>query len=128
MKKSDILRQARGLIERKTKHTICTALFGVMNMTPAARSEIVGLRQWIEALMGGNYLYEQWLDIYHRDFFRDYAKSTNQKVYYDGLGWNHDVCRPGRLQWLDWMISYWEAEEAKEAMLQIEPLSYTLGA
>lgn len=109
MKNSEILQQARGLIERRTKDSITHALFGVCKLTPGATYQCNQLYHWIGDLLGTCGTYEGWLWKYHTEFAKEQGvPKFNVSVQ---EGW--DVCRPGRLAWLDWMIQYWEAEEAK---------------
>jgi hypothetical protein len=47
-------------------------------------------------MLNGQSVYEHWLQLYHRNVF-------NRMDYKD--------IRQARLQWIDWMIAYWEAME-----------------
>lgn len=112
MKKSEILWQARGLIERKTKHSVCTALIGVVVMTPGCRDQAEQLRKWVKNLLGSHDFYEGWLLKNHPGFVQEH--NLQLRAFEVGEIYDLDVGRPGRLQWMSWMIEYWEDVEAKE--------------
>lgn len=112
MKKSEILRVARGLIERKTKHTICSALIGVVVLTPGCHVQVEELRKWVKGMLGSHSYYEDWLHFYAKEFATQHGViKVNWTPCPEDRG-VFDAARPGRLQWMDWMIEFWEKEEA----------------
>lgn len=110
MKKSEMLQRARGMLERKTKTTILPALMGCVTLCPAAQPQFAELKRWIESMLDGHFTYEGWLMEHHPDFLPSIGITTV-------IGGDLD-CLPGRLAWMDWMIEYWQAEEAKETSNQ----------
>lgn len=108
MKKSEILVQARGMLVRKTRLNVCYALSGVALLTPGALTQCLELRKWIKDMLGLANDYRQWLWFHHEEFCRG-LDITNARSTEDV----DMVILPGRLAWMDWMISYWQEEEAK---------------
>lgn len=114
MKKSEILQHARSMIERKTKDTVCSALIGIVKLTPGCHVQVAELRQWVKNLLGGAQFYECWIHAHHSDYAITHCIPYS---LFDRDGQIPDIfnpARPGRLQWMDWMISYWEKQEADE--------------
>lgn len=109
MKKSDILLTARGLIQRKTKDTISTALIGVAILSPGAAPQIAELHRWIDEMMGGAFTYERWLWKFHPAFAEAHDVP---KFNVFSVERGYDICREARLAWLDWMIEIHRKDEA----------------
>lgn len=116
MKKSEILRVARGLIERKTKHTLCSALIGVVTLTPGCHKQAEELRQWIKGMLGDAYFYEAWMHKNYRPFALEHNIPYVTWVRDRDESRLFEAARPGRLQWMSWMIEFWEKEEAHEEL------------
>ena len=96
MKKSEILREAKKLLASGHEGLICYALWSLAgnNMSKSDRKNIRGLVNWISKLLDGKGTYERWLYINHREFYIR----------------NMRFARVGRMQWIDWMIKYWEGK------------------
>jgi regulator of RNase E activity RraB len=93
-KYSAILREVRKIVELKKEHKICYAIYKVRTTT----KNHYGLQDWVMGLLSFKISYEGWMTYYHPRI----AEKMSDDDY-----------RNGRLAWLDWMIAYWEKEEAK---------------
>jgi hypothetical protein len=97
MRKSEILREAKKLIEIGCADFICDAIGCVAryksNVTLLNAKE---LKDWIGILLDGCGTYGEWLDKHHPNIWKS------------GMFFKH-----ARLQWLDWMIAYWEEQDAE---------------
>jgi hypothetical protein len=98
MKKSEILVQVKGMVQYGGFTFICTSIqrFGREN---ACFGTAANLRTWVSDLMNGCYTYEDWLKEHHPNL-----KRTMSPVDF----------KQARLQWLDWMIQYWQEQERGE--------------
>lgn len=98
MKDSEVLKGARLRIACGEADFVCYAIDTDEPMQKAR------LEDWVCSMLTNNHIsYSGWL---MKNHFKFYLKN----VYPNG---NHvDVCRAGRLAWLDWMIAYCEKEEA----------------
>jgi hypothetical protein len=96
MKKSQILQLAWGTL--RTNDFVCHAIERVAGDTPQTR----GLIQWIQDdLLQGHETLEQWL--------MDVKRITRpEKHYLDPVMAAKMLVT--RQAWVEWMISYWEAE------------------
>jgi hypothetical protein len=94
MKKSELLLQARSLIENGQKHFICKAISEAGGTNGFAYQIVAEVQDWIhEILLNGQYSsYEEWLEY-------------NYPARYQGYGYDYSLAR---LQWIDWMIQYWQ--------------------
>jgi hypothetical protein len=92
MKDSEVLRKVQKLIKNRKESYICYAITTVCGYTPQGGS----LKRWVMKMLKGSATYDQWL---HK-----------RNGYFPMVGQG----RQGRLAWLDWMIEYCEAEEAKK--------------
>jgi hypothetical protein len=92
MKNSTILREARQSIANRTDSYICYAISDANSGTYQQRLK---LQRWVMQMLHPYDSYSGWLAAKHPEFYR--------KKRITG-------CKPGRLQWLDWMIQYWEAK------------------
>jgi hypothetical protein len=102
MKNSDILRAVKPLIERQD--FICTRLAHVPGITAGERWSLV---QWIRGLIGpGATTLERWLELN--------GHFAAEEAYHEQ--WCKEKMYVTRQAWLDWMIAYWEAEEAKAVL------------
>lgn len=106
MKKSEMLQEARGRVERRIKSSVQGALIGCVRLCPAAIPQYIQLITWIQGMMGGEYTYEFWLKKHHQDFVKEHGLEK--------ASCGDFTCLEGRLAWLDWMIAYWKEQEAKE--------------
>jgi hypothetical protein len=109
MKKSDILRQVRanlpitGYICNQIKHPIDH----LHNISLTEQRNRFSLVSWIRELLDGYSTLETWLVRVHNappgktEWAPRSDIEATQKLF------------DTRKAWLDWMISYWEAEEAK---------------
>lgn len=101
MKDSEILREAKRMIEGGEDRFICCALENVTYSKDASiKSSVIGLKQWIHTMLEGYTTLESWL-IVKRD-----VKDADNPRYAKRV-------RFARMRWLDWMIAYCEAEESK---------------
>lgn len=112
MKKSEILHMARGMIERKSRNTVCQALDCVRILVPGAHNQINELKVWIRIILEGHVYYEDWLE----DCRQDFLNKNNLSVFTSPSKqfYAFDVVRPGRLAWMDWMIQIHVQAEAEE--------------
>lgn len=101
MKDSEVLREARESVANQEFSHICFALRG-------DSEHLESLRHWVDDMLGcGCTTYECWLVTHHKDFYHTIcAKGRDSGKNF------HDICRPGRLAWLDWMIAYCEKQES----------------
>lgn len=106
MNKSAILYIARGMLERKTKDTICEALEGVVKMTPGVAPQVRELLRWIQGMLETHATYEQWLINNHWEFLHQQGFN-----YHYLMSW--EPYRQGRLAWMDWMINIHLQQEAE---------------
>lgn len=86
-----ILVEARERIATVQNTYICFAI-GNSQGTSANRDQ---LKMWVSGLLGESSSYSKWMKAHH--------PKLAAKMTYDDL-------LQGRLQWIDWMIEYWEAK------------------
>jgi hypothetical protein len=94
MKKSEILKEARKLIEARQERFICLAILSPTLAFKENEVHIDSLERWIQVLLGKHATYDQWLHFHHPN------KVNQLDNYYT----------EARLQWMDWMIQYWKAK------------------
>ena len=97
MKKSDILRKARTLIETKQSDYVCYAIGAASTGNSKTCAQGDKLTEWVMELLGEYPTLGGWL-YWRRVEGIGQASCTNGKI------------RVTRLAWLDWMIQYWEAK------------------
>lgn len=95
-----VLRRARYLFEKGRQVRVC---FAIDEAGRQVRKKRVAnhLRKWVGASLGNHSCYEDWLIRHHPEF----AASKDIK------SWDHaEKLRPGRIAWIDWMISELETK------------------
>lgn len=101
--KIEILRAARKSIADGSESFVCYAISreSLWHESSFKRADAgYELRLWVQDMLGKLSTYDGWLSFHHQDFFRSIPTRD------DG---SKDL-RPGRLQWIDWMISELERE------------------
>lgn len=97
MKNSEVLRKARTLIEWGEQSYVCLAV----TISGSSSMQIKRLRAWIHDLLEGCYTLEVWLEV-RRGIDPDYGLTRGQAEV---------KMKVTRLEWMTWMIAYWEARE-----------------
>lgn len=100
MKKSEILREARHLVEEDTFTFICLALRHARNKKvgtndTTTNKNLAGLLQYIEESLEGCPTLERWLSVKH-------GLSVDE--------FSTEKLRQTRLNWIDWMIEQLEEQ------------------
>lgn len=99
MKNSDILREVKKRAlsqEDGYSFYICLGI----RCAKAPLKKQVELMLWIQSLLSPYHSYGEWLGANHF-YFYEQIKKRNWRA--NKINFNE-----GRLQWLDWMIQYWE--------------------
>lgn len=100
MNKIEILRAARKLIKSEGASVICFAIdYVIAGKSQESISHADELGAWIGNMLGDSAYYSQWLRLHHPAFVDALPVINGIKDF-----------RPGRLQWIDWMISELEKE------------------
>jgi hypothetical protein len=105
VKKSEILKEAKKILwngydpyedelSSKKQRFICNA---VTDVKGADKEQKLEIKQWITRLLEGYHNYETWL---RQHAYIDVYITENQ----------HIIAQKSRHQWIDWMITYWEAK------------------